>query len=105
MHVCVKHCRFVGLNALQGTSQRVLVLSRRMHRKGAKTDNGYSYHHCCDQTCCDFNSELLHKLPWIRVIRITVNKKTKKFTGLMEGGVLRRVWRERSDDCLETRVT
>jgi hypothetical protein len=40
--VCVKECSLIGVNTLQRTRQRVLVLSGRMHCKGTKTDNSHS---------------------------------------------------------------
>jgi len=82
----VKHCRFIGLNALQGTSQRVLLLSGHMRYKGAKTDNGHSYQHCCDQTCSD-SSLVIHRFARIRAMRTTVNNKERNSLSWHFGGV------------------
>ncbi len=73
----VKRCRLIGLNALQGTSQRILVLGRPMHCKRAKTDDSHSNHHCRDQAYSD-SSLVLHKFARIRAMRVTVNDKEQK---------------------------
>jgi len=59
--VCVQQRGLIRLNILQRVSQRVLVLSGRMHCNGAKTCNSQSNQHCCDQAYSDFGLELFHK--------------------------------------------
>ena len=58
--VGVKRCGLIGLNTLQGTRQRVLVLSGRMRCNGTKTDNSRSNQHCRDQAYGDLGLELFH---------------------------------------------
>jgi hypothetical protein len=76
----VKQGCFIGLNALQGTSLPVLVLSGRMHCKPTKADNSHSYEHCCDQAYGGLGLEVLHKAARLQANRISVNRKNKKFT-------------------------
>lgn len=54
--------RLIGLNTLQGTSKRVLVLGGRTHCNATKTDNSHSNQHCRDQAYGDLGLELFHKL-------------------------------------------
>jgi hypothetical protein len=60
--VRVKQRGFIRLNTLQRTSQRVWVLSWRMHCQDAKTDNSQSSQHCGDQAFGGFSLDLFHKL-------------------------------------------
>jgi len=48
---CVKQCGFIGLNALQGASGR--VLARGVDCKGAYPDNGHCYEYSRDNTFSD----------------------------------------------------
>lgn len=63
----IKQGGFVGLNALQGTSLRVRVLSGREHCKGTKTYYSHNDRHCRDQASVDFSLELFHKLARLQV--------------------------------------
>src|SRR5262249_27216502 len=69
---------FIGLNALQGMSQRVLVPAGRMHRKGTKANNSQCNQHCRDQAYGSLGLELFHKSAHLQAVWITVNKKKQK---------------------------
>src|SRR6266404_631564 len=71
----VKQRGFIGLNTLQGTSHRVLLLSGCLYCDRAETDDGHSNQHCRDEACSDRNL-VLHKAARIRAVR-TIVKKTK----------------------------
>jgi hypothetical protein len=66
--VGVKQSGFVRLDALQGLSQRVLILSGRMHCDGAEANDSHSYQHCRDQAYGDLGLELFHKLRPLQAI-------------------------------------
>ena len=59
-NVGVKRCGLIGLNTLQGTRQRVLVLSGSMRCNATKTDHSRNNQHCCDQAYGDLGLELFH---------------------------------------------
>ena len=81
--VRVKQRGFIGLNTLQGTSHRVLLLSGRLYCDRTETDDGHSNQHCRDEACSDRNL-VLHKVARIRGIRTTVNnKKQKSYRGTL----------------------
>ena len=104
--VSVEQRSFIGLNALEGTRQRILVLGGRVHCKGANPDNCRSQESCREITFSNLPFVLLHNPAARRSYPDCQEEKSLclKEAKRIESAAARLFRRKRSDDCFKARV-